>query len=112
MAGSSLLLPDAAHATITRVLRAAFPHPEFPDAPHERTATAILDAVAQGRRLQGQFAQGLRDLDAGSTPFVELDDVAAFTTLEAMASTAFFQSIRGSAIIGLYDDREVWGLLG
>lgn len=112
MASPSMLLPDTAHATVTRVLRVAFPHPGFPDAPYERVATAILDGVAQDRRLQAQFAQGLRDLDVGGPPFVELDDAAAFSTLEAMAATAFFQSIRGSAITGLYDDREVWGLLG
>jgi hypothetical protein len=112
MASPSMLLPDTAHATVTRVLRVAFPHPEFPDAPFERAATAILDGVAKDRRLQAQFAQGLRDLDTGSAPFVDLDDVAAFTTLEAMAGTAFFQSIRGSAVVGLYDDREVWELLG
>lgn len=112
MAEPARLLSDTAPAVVTRILRVAFPHPGFPDDPYQRVARAILDGVAQDRRLQGQFLQGLRDLDAGDTPFLDLDDAAALQVLESMSGTAFFQSIRGSAIVGFYDDRQVWELLG
>lgn len=107
------LLPADAEATVTRVLRVAYPHPSFPDGPYERTAATILTGVRANLRLTAEFAQGLRDLDAAAGGrFADLSDGDALPVLEAIADAGFFASIRATAITTLYDDREVWELLG
>jgi hypothetical protein len=100
-------------AQLVRMVRVMFPHAKFPDGPYERCAAAILEGAAEDVRLRAQLTQGLRDLDAqGDRPFQELDDAAALALLEQIQTTEFFQSIRGKVITSLYEDHEVWELLG
>jgi len=99
--------------TLTHMVRAMFPHERFPDGPYERTAAAIVEAAGDDVRLHGQLEQGLRELDAaGGARFAELAPDAALAILRGMSGTAFFEAVRSKAILTLYDDREVWSLLG
>src|SRR4051794_5949689 len=99
MAGTSTAPAQTAAATITRLIRVAFPHDRFPDGPYERAAAAVLAAADEDLRLRAQLDQGLRDLDAaGAAPFTALDDAAALTALEGMADTVFFKGIRAKVI--------------
>ena len=99
--------------SLVRLLRAAYPHPRFPDGPYERTADEIL---AQGQSTlwhQLALTQGLDALDArvgGS--FADLDDEAALAVLKEIEAAEFFAFIRSVAVVTLYDDHEVWKLLG
>jgi hypothetical protein len=98
---------------LTRMVRAMFPHPSFPDGPYERSAQTILDAAADDVRLRTQLDQGLRDLDVlGGAPFAELDDAQRLALLERISATEFFEGVRSRVITSLYDDKEVWALLG
>jgi hypothetical protein len=98
---------------LTDLVRAMFPHPSFPDGPYQRCAQSILDAAAADVRMRTQLDQGLRDLDAiGGAPFAELDAARQLEILRGISSTEFFQGVRGAVITSLYDDREVWSLLG
>jgi hypothetical protein len=99
--------------TLTRMVRAMFPHERFPDGPYERTAAAIVEAAQEDVRTRAQIEQGLRELDAaGDAPFAELAPDAAYEVLRKMSGTAFFEAVRSKTILTLYDDREVWALLG
>jgi hypothetical protein len=99
--------------TLTRMVRAMFPHEKFPDGPYERTAAAIVEAADSDVRLRGQLEQGLRVLDvAGGAPFAQLEPATALEVLRGMSGTAFFEAVRSKAIVTLYDDHEVWSLLG
>jgi hypothetical protein len=107
----------AADATALRALtdmvRAMFPHPSFPDGPYERCAQTILDAAEDDVRFKTQLIQGLQDLDAaGAKPFRELEPAAQLTLLRAISSTEFFEGVRSRVVTSLYDDREVWAILG
>jgi len=98
---------------LTVMVRAMFPHPSFPDGPYERCAQAIADAAASDVRFRTQLDQGLRDLDAaGGAPFAGLGEAAKLDVLRDMSSTEFFEGVRSRVITTLYDDPEVWGLLG
>jgi len=102
-----------AQTTLTRMIRVMFPHERFPAGPYERSAAAILAAADEDVRLRAQLHQGLRDLDVlGGAPFEDLDDAAALAVLERMSATEMFQAVRAKVITTLYDDREVWALLG
>ena len=98
---------------LTDMVRAMFPHPSFPDGPYERCAQAILDAAAEDVRFRTQLDQGLRDLDAaGGQPFNQLEPAAQLALLRGISATEFFEGVRSRVITSLYDDREVWALLG
>jgi hypothetical protein len=103
----------AQRTQLTRMVRVMFPHDRFPDGPYERTADAILAAAAQDARTGAQLDQGLRDLDVvGGEPFTQLADEEALATLRGMSTTDFFEAVRAKTILTLYNDPEVWQLLG
>jgi hypothetical protein len=99
--------------TLTHMVRAMFPHASFPDGPYERTAAAILEAARSDVRMRAQLEQGMRELDAaGGAPFAQLDADAALAVVHGMSGTAFFEAVRSQTILTLYNDSEVWSLLG
>src|SRR3954468_9092210 len=103
----------AQRTLLTRMARVMFPHDRFPDGPYERAADAILEGAASDVRLRAQLDQGLRDLDVvGGAPFERLDDGRALEVLHGMSTTVFFESVRAQTILTLYNDPEVWQLLG
>jgi len=103
----------AQRTLLTRMVRVMFPHDRFPDGPYQRTADAIVEAAAEDFRLRAQLDQGLRDLDvAGGAPFERLSDEQALDVLRGMSSTVFFEAVRAKTILTLYNDPEVWRLLG
>jgi hypothetical protein len=100
-------------ATLMRMVRVMFPHPDFPDGPYERTVDAILAAGVEDARTGAQLQQGLRELDSlADRPFTELDDARALELLRSISATTFFEAVRSRVILTLYDDREVHRLLG
>ena len=63
--------------------------------------------------MRAQLEQGLRDLDViGGAPFADLPPDRALEVLRSISSTTFFAEVRGQVITSLYDDHEVWDLLG
>jgi len=103
---------------LVRLLRAAYPHPRFPDGPYERTADAILSQAGQTLWHRLVLTEGLATLDAraasgsGQGRFTDLDDEAALALLRGIEDADFFVFIRSVAVVTLYDDAEVHQLLG
>lgn len=96
--------------TLTAMIRRMFPHDRFPEGPYVRCAAAIQEAAADDPRTKAQLAQGLAELDARG--FDELDAAAATAQLQAMSASSFFAFVRANVVTTLYDDHEVWQLLG
>ena len=104
---------EQAVAALVPVIRAMFPHERFPDGPYERSARTIAEAAREDVRFRTQLAQGLRDLDVvGGAPFADLAPAQALDALRQISGTEVFEGIRSRVITSLYDDREVWELLG
>lgn len=107
------LLSERDLQTLVRVLRVAYPHDSFPDGPYERTARAVRDAAAANPRMLAQLVQGLRDLDVlRDAPFTGLPADTALAVLRGIQDTPFFRHITEVAVVRLYDDHEVWDLVG
>jgi hypothetical protein len=99
--------------TLSLMVRAMFPHASFPDGPYERTAAAIVEASQSDVRMRAQLEQGILELDvAGGAPFAELVPDARLAVLRGMSGTAFFEAVRSQTVATLYNDPEVWSLLG
>jgi len=93
---------------LIRLLRVAYPHDRFPDAPYERTAKRVEEATSDEEL--DSLAQGLDALDADG--FMDADEDSATAALRAVDQQPFFRQIHSTAVVALYDDREVWDLLG
>lgn len=99
-------LTEAQRDTLVRLIRVAYPHPDFPDGPYRRAAEAVQEAG-------GPLAEGLDQLDADAGgSFTALGDEEATAVVERIADSDFFGLVHGTVIVALYDDHEVWELLG
>jgi hypothetical protein len=115
-------MPEATHEstigsehrrTLVRLLRASYPHSDFPDGPYERTADAVAERVASDVYGRVGLIAGLESLNAkAGGSFVDLDDDAAYQLLVEIEDVPFFALIRSVAVVSLYNDHEVWDLLG
>lgn len=102
-----------ARAALVGLLRAAYPHPGFPDGPYERTAEEVVRQVDQTLWHRLVLTRGLESLDArAGGSFADLDQDAAEAILREIEAAEFFAFIRGVAVVTLYNDHEVWDLLG
>jgi hypothetical protein len=111
--GAQLAGSERAHQVLVRLLRVAYPHERLPDGPYGRTATAIEDAARADAADDRALTQGLAGLDrAAGGDFLALDDAAAEALLRDRADEYFFRRIRSTAVVALYDDAEVWEVLG
>lgn len=106
-------LTDEARSVLIRVIRVAFPHPSFPDAPYERTADTILAEAENSTWFRVAVTQGLLTLShlAGGD-FRDLDDEAATKVLRRIEATEFFGFVRRTTVLNLYDNADVWEVLG
>ena len=107
------LIADHERRTLVRMLQVMFPHDSFPAGPYERAAEEVLNAAAVSPQVQAQLIQGLHDLDVlRDVSFVQLPNDVALTVLRGIQDAPFFQHILGVVVVKLYDDYEVWDLLG
>jgi hypothetical protein len=112
-APTAALIDEAAGRALFRALRVMFPHEPFPDGPYERVRDGLLSDAAANPRLAGVLAQGVRDLDAaGDSPFADLDAATAAAVVQRVEQSEFFQTVKTKGITTLYNDPEVWQLLG
>lgn len=111
-------IDDESRRNLVRLLRAAYPHPRFPDGPYERTADAVISQAGDDLFQRLALTEGLASLDAraatvsGGKGFADLDEDAALGLLRKIADAEFFKAIRAVAVVTLYDDGEVHQLLG
>lgn len=107
------LFSDHDRQTLIKMIQVMYPHDSFPRGPYERTAQAVLDAVAGDPHRQAKLRQGLNDMDTlRPDSFIDLDDGAALTILRGIQDAPFFVDLLGVAGVAFYDDHEVWDLLG
>ncbi|MGB3827837.1 MAG: hypothetical protein WA962_03605 [Ornithinimicrobium sp.] len=104
---------DRALQLLTRLLRVAYPHATFPDGPYERTAATVMSAAEADEGDHQVLLLGLRGLDvAAHGDFLGVDEETAEAMLRNVGDDAFFVRIRSTAVVALYDDAEVWEVLG
>lgn len=113
LAGEPAQLTDRQHQILLRLLRVAYPHDRFPDGPYERTADAVVAATADDQRLARTLGPDLDQLDVlAGGDFCGADEKTATQWLREYADEPYFRQIRSIAVVALYDDHEVWEILG
>src|SRR5918992_2838706 len=97
-------LSEHALDTTLRVARVMFPHDMLPDIAYAKVVKA-LEAEAETIEL------GVTVLD-DPTPFLELDEDAQPEALRRLEGTEYFELVRSTAVVELYDNPLVWQALG
>jgi len=99
--------------TLVAIVRTLCPHDRVPDRCY-RGVVFKLDAQAQtDPTFADMLAVGVQQLD-GLQPlrFGELSEGGRVAALRKFEGSAFFRAVQRGAVRHLYDDREVWELLG
>jgi hypothetical protein len=91
--------------TTLRVARVMFPHDRLPDIAYAKVVKAL---EAESETVE----QGVAALDE-PTPFLELpDEDARLERLRSLEGTDYFELVRSTAVVELYDNPLVWQAFG
>jgi hypothetical protein len=90
--------------TTLRVARVMFPHDMLPDIAYAKVVKAL---EAEPETIE----QGVTALD-DPTPFLELDAGAQLAALRRLEGSEYFELVRSTAVVELYDNPLVWQALG
>ncbi|MEM9140996.1 MAG: hypothetical protein AAGB15_14310 [Pseudomonadota bacterium] len=101
---------QADKALLLRMVRVMYPHAQFSDAPYARVCDGVVEAANASIGQAMMFADGMADLAASG--FGGMDDEQALAHLKSIEATPFFGMVRGKAVVALYNDPEVWEILG
>jgi len=90
--------------TTLRVARVMFPHDMLPDIAYAKVVKAL---EAEPETIESGVAQ----LD-DPTPFLELDAHAQLARIAEAEGTEYFELVRSTAVVELYDNPLVWKAFG
>ena len=95
---------------LMKMIRVLYPHDKFPDGPYERTTEDVIKKGNSSPAKTIMMNNGINDLKANS--FINLNFKDATKYLKTIEKSAFFSHVRGTSTVTLYNDKEVWSLLG
>ncbi|MDJ0611307.1 MAG: twin-arginine translocation signal domain-containing protein [Kiloniellales bacterium] len=99
--------------TLLKMSRRLYPHDTLSDI-YYAAVVGALDSEAKGNAdTAALIKDGVGKLDAAKgVKWVELSDGYQLEVLTAMQDDAFFQKVRGTTVVSLYNDRLVWRHFG
>ena len=95
---------------LMKMVRTLYPHDRFPDGPYIRTTEDVINKGNSSPENAIMLQKGIDQLKSDN--FSKLDMEEATKYLTKMGRTAFFEHVRGTTTVTLYNDKEVWDLLG
>ena len=104
-------LSDHERETTLRVARAMYPHEALPDEAYENVVGAVETEAGGDDAVRQTIAQGVAALD-DPTAFKELDAAAQLAALQRAEGTPYFDLVRATAVVALYDNPLVWKAFG
>ena len=112
-AGAATVFGPHQLAVLERLAWLLFPLDGLGASPYQRVAAGIASA-AKGQALQLELlSKGIADLDsAAGGDFLTAGEAAQLGLLRKIESGDFFQLVYAATRNRLFDDREVWALVG
>ena len=95
---------------IIKMVRDVYPHDRFPEAPYERTANDVITKGNTDSAKKAMLSEGIENLK--KVKYEKLNFKKSTKYLKKIEKSDFFQHVRGTSVVTLYNDQEVWGLLG
>ncbi len=106
-------LSDSEGDKILKVTRAIFPHDTLDDAVYALVVKDLDAAAAKDSGVASLLRDGLKELDklAGGD-WARLDYLARENLVIKMAGSDFFEKIRGTSVVSLYNNEMAWAHFG
>ena len=106
-------LSESEASGILKVTRAIFPHDTLDDAVYA-LVVKDLDAAAEGDAAVAKLLRdGLKELNKrASGDWASLDYLQRENLVIKMAGTDFFEKIRGTSVVSLYNNEMAWAHFG
>ncbi len=95
---------------LVKMLRVMFPHERFPDKPYEEAINAVIDNANSSIAQKSVMSSGLKDLNDIS--FLNMSDQECTDYLKKIENSSFFSTVHGTGLVALYNNHDVWKLLG
>lgn len=105
-------------ATLVQMARDIYPHDRFGDELYAIAVKGHDDTASNDAEFKSMIESGIASLDAqaqasGSANYVSVGwESERVELLKSIEDSEFFQTIRGGLVVGLYNQKAVWGLLG
>jgi len=98
---------------ILKVTRGIFPHDTLDDAVYALVVKDLDAAAAQDPAVASLLRGGLQQLDVmAGGDWAYLDYLARENLVTKMAGTDFFEKIRGTSVVSLYNNEMAWAHFG
>lgn len=104
-------LSDHERETTLRVARAMYPHDGLPDEAYDNVVGAVAAEASGNDAVRATIEQGIAALD-DPTPFKDRDGDAQLQALREAEGTPYFNLVRATAVVALYDNPLVWKAFG
>ncbi|MGH1414140.1 MAG: hypothetical protein ACRBB0_11660 [Pelagimonas sp.] len=116
---ASNVLNETLGASLLRMVQDIYPHPDILQLSHYKAivATVTSNAVSNSDMAK-DLTEGLGKIDAKAqelfgVPYVDIENPDAREgILRHFQHASFFQGVRWTAYFGIYDNKDVWPLLG
>ena len=106
-------LSDSEGAKVLKVARAIFPHDTLDDAVYALVVKDLDAAAAKDASVATLLRDGLKELDSkAGGDWARLDYLARENLVIKMAGTDFFEKIRGTSVVSLYNNEMAWAHFG
>ena len=106
-------LSESEAAGILKATRAIFPHDTLDDAVYALVVKDLDAAAAADPVVAGLLLDGLKELDKrASGDWASLDYLQRENLVIKMAGTDFFEKIRGTSVVSLYNNDMAWAHFG
>jgi TAT (twin-arginine translocation) pathway signal sequence len=117
LAVSGGLTPEQTY-TLQRFVRDLFPHDRLDDSYYERAISSLKQEAEKSAETRALLADGLARLDtlsreaAGKLYADVADEKVRVASIRKVENSPFFTKVYGDAIVGLYNQPEVWPKFG
>jgi hypothetical protein len=95
---------------LMKMVRTLYPHDRFPEGPYVRTTEDVIIKGNSSPEKTIMLQKGIDQLR--NAKFGKLNFQKSTKYLSNMGRTDFFEHVRGTSTVTLYNDKEVWSLLG
>jgi len=97
-------------AMLVRMARATYPHAMLDDAIYGKVIYGLDEKAAADPALLRSLQEGAATLK--SKNFETLDEAGQEAALKEIETSAPFQTVRGACVTGIYNNPDVWKVLG
>jgi hypothetical protein len=97
-------------AMLVRMARATYPHAMLDDAIYGKVIHGLDEKASADPALLRSLQEGAATLK--SKKFDTLDEAGQEAALKEIETSAPFQTVRGECVVGIYNNPDVWKVLG